>query len=615
MNNGVWRYRTRLGRLLFAGVLLFAECSGAADLKAYSLSIDQTGNDVLDQSLHDSSQLDSLRKNPPETLFALVDRARSDIGRLETALNSFGYYRPRVAITIDGRDVTAPDVFPTDDAATPDTVAVHVAVEPGRLYHLRAITLGGKVPEGAKSALGLTAGDPAFAADVLAGQAKLLAYLREDGYAFAAVAEPVAYADDAAAALDVEFAVEPGNKAAVGAITFTGLDRLNQDFARRVIELQPGDPYRISKLDTARQNLMALGVFSSVSVRTAEAPDERGNAPVSFETGERKARNVSFSADFSTDLGLSVSAAWTHHNLWGEAEQLSLSAAATGLGGNATDGIGYDISAQFLKPYFFRPDQQFGISVSAVKQSLDAYDQTAEVFSGFLARKFSEAWSVRAGFGVTYDDVSQKGDRRQYQLLALPLGVSYGIPTANAIADALSGWRATLSVTPIQSFGTKTLTFAQIQTSGSAYFDVFGNGTSVLAVRGLVGSIQGASGADLPPDQRLYAGGSGTVRGFRYQSIGPTFADGTPKGAASVDAASLEWRQRVWGDWGFAAFADAGQAGEASLPFDGKFNIGAGIGLRYYTPIGAVRADIAVPLTHVPQNDRFQIYISLGQAF
>ena len=71
----------------------------------------------------------------------------------------------------------------------------------------------------------------------------------------------------------------------------------------------------------------------------------------------------------------------------------------------------------------------------------------------------------------------------------------------------------------------------------------------------------------------------------------------------------------MWGDWGFAAFADAGQAGEASLPFDGKFAIGAGIGLRYYTPIGAVRADIAVPLTHVPQNDRFQIYISLGQAF
>jgi translocation and assembly module TamA len=599
---------------MFAGVLLFAECGGAADLKGYSLSIDQTGNDALDQSLRDSSQLDSLRKNPPETLFALVDRARGDIGRFETALNSFGYYRPRVAVTVAGRDVTAPEAFATD-AAAPDTVAVHVAVEPGRLYHLRAITLGGKVPDGVQSALGLATGDPAFAAEVLAGQDKLLARLREDGYAFASVAAPVAYADDAAAALDVEFAVEPGNKAAVGAITFTGLERLNQDFARRVIDLRPGDPYRISKLDAARQNLMALGVFSNVSVHTAEAPDDRGNAPVSFETGERKARNVSFSADFSTDLGLSVSAAWTHHNLWGEAEQLKLSAAATGLGGNATSGIGYDISAQFLKPYFLRPDQQFGISVSAIKQSLDAYDQTAEVFSGFLARKLSDTWSVRAGFGSTYDTVSQEGTQREYQLLSVPLSVAYGVPATNAMADVVSGWRATLSVTPIQSFGTKSLTFAQIQASGSAYFDVFGNGSSVLAVRGLVGSIQGASGADLPPDQRLYAGGSGTVRGFRYQSIGPSFADGAPAGAASVDAASIEWRQRVWGDWGFAAFADAGQAGEASLPFDGKFAIGAGIGLRYYTPIGAVRADIAVPLTHVPQNDRFQIYISLGQAF
>jgi len=599
---------------MFASVLLFAESGGAADLKGYSLAIDRTGDDALDQSLHDSSQLETLRKNPPETLFALVDRARGDIGRLEAALNSFGYYRPHVAITIDGRDVTVPEAFPAD-AAAPDTVPVHVAVEPGRLYHLRAITLGGKVPDSVQSALGLTTGDPAFAADVLAGQFKLQSRLHEDGYAFAAVAPPVAYADDAAAVLDVEFAVDAGNKAAVGAIAFTGLDRLDEDFARKVIEVRPGDPYRISKLDTARQNLMALGVFSSVSVRTAEAPDDRGNAPVTFETSERKARSVSFAGDFSTDLGLSVSASWAHHNLWGQAEQLTLSAAATGLGGNATSGIGYDVSAQFLKPYFFRADQQFAISVSAVKQSLDAYDQTAEVFSVYLTRKLSDAWSVRAGLGVTYDDVSQKGGRRQYQLLALPLSASYGIPTVNAIADALSGWRATLSVTPIQSFGTKNLTFAQIQASGSAYFDVFGDGTSVLAARGLVGSIQGASSADLPPDQRLYAGGSGTVRGFRYQSIGPSFADGTPMGAASVDAVSIEWRQRVWGDWGFAAFADAGQSGEASLPFDGKFAIGAGIGLRYYTPIGAVRADIAVPLTHVPQNDRFQIYISLGQAF
>jgi len=63
------------------------------------------------------------------------------------------------------------------------------------------------------------------------------------------------------------------------------------------------------------------------------------------------------------------------------------------------------------------------------------------------------------------------------------------------------------------------------------------------------------------------------------------------------------------------AFVDAGQASADNLPFNGSVQVGAGLGARYYTSIGAIRADIAVPVTHVPNGDRFEIYISIGQAF
>jgi translocation and assembly module TamA len=125
----------------------------------------------------------------------------------------------------------------------------------------------------------------------------------------------------------------------------------------------------------------------------------------------------------------------------------------------------------------------------------------------------------------------------------------------------------------------------------------------------------GGSNLELPPDQRLYAGGSATVRGFAYQSIGPLFADGRPVGAKSVDAGTVEFRQRIGDDWGGAAFVDAGQASASGAPFNGEVRVGAGIGARYYTAIGAVRLDVAVPVTRVRGGDAFEVYIGLGQAF
>jgi translocation and assembly module TamA len=119
----------------------------------------------------------------------------------------------------------------------------------------------------------------------------------------------------------------------------------------------------------------------------------------------------------------------------------------------------------------------------------------------------------------------------------------------------------------------------------------------------------------VPPDQRLYAGGSATVRGYDYQSIGPQFPNGDPIGAKSVDAATVEFRQRIGEDWGAAAFVDAGQASESGAPFSGEVHVGAGVGARYYTPVGAVRLDFAVPLTRGPGDAAFEIYLGLGQAF
>jgi translocation and assembly module TamA len=571
----------------------------------------------MDELLRSTSLLVTLRDNAPVPPFGLIARATADLQRLNAVLNSFGYYRPVIAITIEGRALDDPGLSPfLDQVPQGMSVNVQVAIEEGPLYRLRAISLDGTFPPVARGALQLSPGEPAIAPNIAEARQRMLTALQEDGYALATVSEPIAYADDAAAVLDISFQIEAGRQADIGTIAFQGLQRVNENFAREVLPLRPHERYSPSRIETARRELLETGVFSTVSVSAADQLSSDGQIALTFDVEERPLRAVSLAGAYSTDLGISLSVSWTHRNLFGNAEQLILSGAGTGLWGNATDDVGYQLSARFIKPAFRRRDQVWELGVNAVKQDLDAYKQTAQSVATSLRREFSPQWAGSLGLTVTLDDVSQQGVSRIYQLIALPLSAAYNSTgITNPLLDATRGIRASFIATPTQAFGADSLTFAILQASGSTYFDLSGNGRSVLALRGIVGSVLGASTFDLPPDQRLYAGGSGTVRGYRYQSIGPLFPDGDPIGGTAMNAASIEFRQRLFTSWGVVAFVDAGQASDEAVPFTGTLRVGAGLGLRYYTPIGVVRADFAVPLNRPPDGDSFGIYISLGQAF
>ncbi len=385
--------------------------------------------------------------------------------------------------------------------------------------------------------------------------------------------------------------------------------------------IHQGQLYQPSKIEAARQTLASLGVFSGVVVRAAPGLDADGQLPLTFDFAERKRHAVTFTIGYSTDLGGSVGATWTDRNVFGNAEQLNLSAALTGLGGTATTGLGYDVTAQLIKPAFLRQDQQIAFTIGAIKQDLDAYDQTAVTAGTTLTRKLSKQWTVSVGLSAEQEQIIQEGVTRDYTLLAVPVTAKYdSTGLSNPLDDALHGIRATIGASPTESVGSPGATFVILQGSASTYIDFarFGltkPGDSVLALRGLVGSAQGASQFDLPPDQRFYGGGSATVRGFKYQSVGPLFADGNPEGGAAIDAATIEFRQRVWGNIGAAVFADAGQVNASSAPFEGTLREGVGAGLRYYTAIGPIRVDFAVPVNEPPHGDSFELYLGLGQAF
>jgi translocation and assembly module TamA len=301
--------------------------------------------------------------------------------------------------------------------------------------------------------------------------------------------------------------------------------------------------------------------------------------------------------------------------------------------------------------------------VGALKQRLQAYDQTAETASSTLTRKLSSIWTVNVGLTASHETIIQQSITHDYTLFAAPFGVLYdttNLPTP--LEDPTHGIRASVSLAPTLSSGHPNSTFLVTQASFATYLDLGGvfrtdPGRSVLALRVLGGIAFGASQFQecitdatvqqaeggcskgqrlvsvpaIPPDQRFYAGGSGTVRGYRYQAVGPDFPDGTPVGGVNMTALNAEFRQRFATSLGAVVFVDAGQVSQSQTPFDTLLHgarcststgtttacwaVGVGIGGRYYTPIGAIRLDFAVPTFRRSTDDRFEVYIGLGQAF
>ncbi|HEY4446829.1 MAG TPA: BamA/TamA family outer membrane protein [Steroidobacteraceae bacterium] len=649
--------------LLFA-VTAFSSLAYAADPQPYRVELASVGNSEMDATLKSASDLLALRGTAPVSPFGLIARARSDVDRLTTALESFGYYQSRVAIKINDMMVNNPGLGDALSALPKGQDArVAIAFTLGPLYQLRRIDIDGDLPDELRNTLGLTAGEPAVASTVLAGRARLLNALQERGYAFAKVDPPVA--DEAADApmLDLRFHVEMGPKANIGEIHIEGLRRVHESLLRARLMVHTGDPYSPSAIERARHDLLGLGVFNQVSLEVGTAVDNSGGVPITFKIRERLRHGASVSAAYSSDLGGSGGVTWTDRNVFGNAEQLSLAARVINLGGSSTTGVGYDTSAKYLMPDFGRRDQSLQFAVGALKQSLQAYDQTARTTGVTLTRKISSVWSVSIGGATTDERIIQENTiipgttvipgsvaipgtnavladvTRNYTLFATPMNVSFDTTNlASPLDDPRRGVRASLSVTPTLALSHPNARFIISQVNVAGYFDLdhvlpTGPGRTVLAARALAGLAEGAGEFSLPPDQRFYAGGSGTIRGYRYQSVGPALPDGTPIGGTAIRAGSLELRQRFGTNFGAAVFVDAGEvtANLNAVPdaVPDTYRVGVGAGVRYYTPIGPIRFDVAMPtqrrramcvastISPPPAcgDDAFEIYIGLGQAF
>ncbi|HLN22485.1 MAG TPA: autotransporter assembly complex family protein [Patescibacteria group bacterium] len=598
MRNGVRHRPAKRQRVVGLACALLVFASPLRAEVPYDTEIVGTNDSSLLSDLNTVSQLVTLKDKPPQTEEALHRRVEEDQPRLQTVLQSQGYWEGTVEVSLDL-------------AAKPGRVTLTVAAGP--LYRLRQVSLvtpdGGTAPDIGSldpASFGLKLGDPARSEPVIAAEGKIALAYAERGRPFAKVLDRQVVVDRAGKTMAVTYTVEPGPTAKFGPLTIDGLTRLGQDYVERRIVWQEGQTYDQHAVETTRKRLVDSSLFSSVQIIHAEHVDAAGEVPMRLALVERQRRSLGTGLSYNTSQGLGANGFWEDRNLFGEAESLHVDADVA--------QQRRDLRANFRKPDFLDKDQDLTTLAELVDENPVAYTARRELAYPALEWRFGSVTTLGGGVQVQQATVTEAARDiiQTYALVGTPLVVRRD--TRDDLLNPQSGSRASLMVTPNTSLTAKSLSFVSTRVDGDLYRRI-GDQTVLAGFVGL-GSIIGMSRDGLPADQRLYAGGGGSLRGYAYQLAGPLAANDKPLGGRSVLQFGTELRVKITDTIGLVPFVEAGNAYETSLPQPAKDMLyDTGIGLRYYTPLGPLRFDVATPLVRRNADSILQVYISIGQAF
>ncbi len=596
----------------------------ASDAVPYALTIDVTGDSAVRSAVTDASNLDRLKTNAPSGAAGLVRRALADRERIVAALYSEGYYGGRIIITVAGQPADSPTVFDAVEAARRSgPVPVVLKVETGPAFTFGTIRLldpAGRPLAGAPSLsqMRLVPGQPAKATAVTGAERVIVSTLRDQAHPFARVEGKDVVADHAAHRLDVTFKVNPGPVATFGPFTVSGTKGLDPSFVSERIDIRPGEPYSPQRLADLRKRLAGYEIIGSVRFREADRLNAQGQLPIEVEVGEREPRYVGFGAKYSNTDGSSANAFWGHRNLFGGGETLRLDAQLTwySQGSDAVptaDPFGYKVSASFSKPGIFTANEDLVAEAAVLREVTDAYVREGVTFLGGVRHRFNDDWNGQVGVDLEQSTVQDSYGTTDPFIAGIPISV-IGDTTDNAL-DASRGYKFSGTVEPFAAFGDSGAGPVMVKASLSAYHAFDEDKRWILAGKVAAGSLIGPQLLDVPAQRRFYVGGGGSLRGFDYQTASPRNAQGIVIGGLSFFTASTELRFKITDTIGIVPFFDMGAAFASEVPDFSAMYYSAGIGLRYYTAVGPVRLDFAVPLNPQSGDSKYGVYLSLGQSF
>jgi len=412
---------------------------------------------------------------------------------------------------------------------------------------------------------------------------------------------------------NVNFTIIPGKKYTFGSIEIIGNEKIPTYLVRRAIIYDPNDVYSLEKVSESQTRIFQLGFFKSVIINQIYNDDDLMVDTVIMVV-DRKLGNIRFGVGFGTEDKLRGQIGWTQRNFLGGGRNLNVLTKAS--------FITQLIQTSLTQPYVFGRDSELTGLVNIQRDDLPSYEGSSVASSLTLSKSLKRTLRVNGSFNVIYSRINSQATRTPIEqsrenvfLTTFGAGLNYN--TTDNIFDPKKGvfvdQRFESAFKLLGSQVNYLLSFTDIRAYKQIRKDL------VIAKRIQFGMLFpfGSTGEfDVPIFKRFFAGGSNSMRGFPFQRLGPLDSNQDPLGGNSLLVGNLELRYPLYADFGGVVFLDYGNvfSDSFSYPLD-KLKYAVGTGIRYNTIIGPLRLDFGYALNPEPELNRFQIFISVGQAF
>ncbi|WP_375170231.1 autotransporter assembly complex family protein [Marinobacter sp.] len=516
--------------------------------------------------------------------------AATAVSQASKAVRALGYYQPQIDWRVEEDE---------DD----DGARLILTIQPGEPVRVTSRTVEIRGPAGSDAKFTRELPDKPAEGDILNhGEYATLrdtiqTRARQRGYFDGQFLEKSLRVNPETRTAEVTLIYESGERYRLGAVSFEEGHWFEIGLLEDFVTFEPGIPYHTDEIAKLNRDLSSSGYFSGVDIdaRPANAVDRV--IPVSVGLTRRPPRSVGVGVGFSTDVGPRFRGNWREH--W-----------INPMGHKRGAETELSVPRQSVSGWYelpLDPPMTDLIRLTAGYQREDIENVESELltFGQQWQHQLDNDWLQVLSFRWEGERYNIGNDETGTSSLFLP-GLGYSKRYADQALDPSQGYRLQFDITGAHRAVLSTVDVLHASALAKGLYTIFDNHRFLGRVQ--VGGVATNKFEDVPPSLRFFAGGDQSVRGYGYETLSPENENGVAVGGRFLMVGSVEYQYQFAQQWRGALFVDHGNA--INDPLD-PLATGAGVGLRWVSPVGPLRLDIAKGLD--PEfGGGWRVHFSMG---
>jgi translocation and assembly module TamA len=372
---------------------------------------------------------------------------------------------------------------------------------------------------------------------------------------------------------------------------------VGEPLLEKLLPFTADSPYLDENVLRLRSNLSNSGYFESVSVRTQREQRADGKVPLTIKLDPKPKHLYTAGIGFGTDTGARLGLGWENRYINKRGHRLSTNARLS--------QVSNSLLADYVMPFWSETINTVGFITEFKQQDTDTSESESYTIGSYYQRQ-RWGWDETGSLKLLQEDFDVADDDES-SLLLIP-GIAWSRTWADDTVYTRHGGSLSLALSGASESLLSDVTFGQIVVRGK-YIRSLGAKGRVIT-RAAVGATEVSDFSQLPSSLRFFAGGDNSIRGFDYQALGPEGKDGEVEGGRYLAVGSIEYEHMFLDKWGAAVFSDFGNAYNS---FSDPIEYSVGFGVRWRSPVGLIRVDLAKALSDA--DEPIALHIVIGPDF